>query len=352
MSFVIGAAVGSLAVLLAASGLDRSATALPSGPTALDIATGTHVFPYRGTIHRDGVPAEGTATIEVTLSQGGQTYTETHTDVPMYAGAFQILIGSAGTGLEEWVFTRSGVTLSLVVDGTPLHGTQTLYPTPSAVHRLENENIDFDGRMQMGERVTWNPTTIDWPHAHSDLQLALSRGASWTRPVGMGRASSNRLVYDGTRHRFYAQPDEEVLLEVGDESVSLGTTLDASGNASLGGLRLTTPGSTFAFSEVVREQGGGYSTILRDADGGHATPRTLDGDALNRFYIAGEEALMTTSPGFRVQRLRTASLRVERAQAEVNLDWETCPDGGVALGFRRDSFGTGNQLYCSASREF
>lgn len=357
LAFGVGAAVGSLLVLVALAGLDPTATAEPSGPVGMDIATGTHVFPYRGTIFRDGEALEGTVSLGVTLTAAGETYSETHLDVSVYAGEFQVLVGSAGAGLGEWVFTNTGVTLSLSVDGTALGGSQTIYPAPRAIHRLERDNIDFDGRVRMGSRAAWQPNTIEWPHAHADLQLALSRGAGWTNPVGIGRASSNRLVFDATRHRFWAADGDNPVLEIGAAGTLFATPLSTTGNVTVEGFEMTAPGSTFRFSNVYfTRDGSGFGGVLLDNDRGLGRPRVLNGDVLDFYAIGGDEVVSTLSTfgGVRVQRLRSGALSVDRAQHDAYLYGAGCPDGGVALGFRRESSLSSpmNQLHCSAQEVF
>lgn len=129
-----------------------------------ELDTGVRYIPYAGTLERNGAGYTGiadftfTVTGSVRTDAGIRTWTEQHDDVNVYGGKFSVKLGektktgNTVTGVPDWVFDDTAVSISLSVrDGsstgsfTALTGSQRLYPTPFAYWAAEGSDMKVDG---------------------------------------------------------------------------------------------------------------------------------------------------------------------------------------------------------------
>jgi hypothetical protein len=154
-----------------------------------ELDTGPRVVPLAGVVDLDGVPYEGQADFEVTLIDGDQnTWTETHTGVPVDAGRYELAIGTASQEtLPDWVYQVDQVYARLAVrqhEGdawVALAGELRLAVSPLAYWSAGGGDFDVDGTLTVGQDVSVTGHTV-MPNAtglvHSgDLGLASGAGA-------------------------------------------------------------------------------------------------------------------------------------------------------------------------------
>jgi hypothetical protein len=98
-------------------------------------------IPYTGFLQQSGTAFSGAIPIQVTLTATDSsgiktTWTESHATVPVNNGRFNILLGSITPIPPGFINTAlaSGIplTLAVIVNGVPLNGTQTIYPSAFA----------------------------------------------------------------------------------------------------------------------------------------------------------------------------------------------------------------------------
>ena len=150
----------------------NSTLARGTGPDTEYAADG-RVFPYRGYLELDGAAVDEAATFGVTLSNGVESYTETHTDVLVYAGEFQLLIGGGASpsapALPAWVYNTDNVTIALDVNGTPMSNPQEIHPVPYAHWAAEGQDFFVEGVLEVDSIQSSGPaistsagTRHDW----------------------------------------------------------------------------------------------------------------------------------------------------------------------------------------------
>lgn len=120
-----------------------------------EIDSGIRVFPYNGVLDFNGVPFDGTIDVEMTvLDENDNTFTETHNNIPVSTGRFNVQVGSGGgVGVPAWVFqTDSEISLRLAVrngdsdgDFVQLGGTQPIEPVPFAYWTAEGNAKEVKG---------------------------------------------------------------------------------------------------------------------------------------------------------------------------------------------------------------
>ena len=190
----ISAFLGGAAVV-GATMVAQGVLARGSGPDAEYAADG-RVFPYRGYLELDGAAIDETVTFGVVLSNGGSTFSEEHVDVPVYAGEFQLLIGSGSSQSEptipSWVYNTDGVTIEISVNGTAMSNPQAIHPVPYAHWAAEGQDFFVEGTLGVGvdatDAVVTTANRVGFGHfaEYGDYSLLLYQGGSPSTSYGMG----------------------------------------------------------------------------------------------------------------------------------------------------------------------
>lgn len=174
------------------------------------------VFPYSGTLEYNGSGYTGTVDFKFTVTgtatntDGGTTtttFSEQHENVSVYAGKFQVSIGSkTSSGVPTWVFDQERVYISMDVrDGagsgtsgfSALTGKQRIYPAPFAYWAAEGNKLTSDGYTYLKAGVTIGG---------SDLALGTDDGRSQYKsgntPDAGARLQQRALVHTGDDQLF------------------------------------------------------------------------------------------------------------------------------------------------------
>ena len=291
---------------------------LAAGGGAIAAWTGTKNdssgIPYEGFLEQNGSRVDGMRDFEVSVYKGlTPVYIETHSDVPVSGGRFQLIIGAAAStqsGSSDNLASGGEMFLALRVrdnsDGAGfvgLNGRQRLASAPYALSGAPGSGFVVDGSVSAGGGVGIghaNPPT-EWIVGETGTGLELNQ-----------RESSG----------FFDQPAEVKFY--GDGSAAFAGSVSAGGGVGIGG------GSP-ATAWFVSGTGTGLEfNQWETASGGYWGPAEIKFSGDGGATFSGNVGIGTTSPGARLDVTGTMKVFGTRQSYAVNTTYAATTDGFVS----------------------